>query len=61
MEFSNLSANIGNFVGQEKKCPRKPLKTEAKYLRILCFECAKMAKFMFFDWSSNGIYIGVSP
>ena len=30
--FPNLSANIGNFVGQEKRRPRKPLKTEANYL-----------------------------
>ena len=30
--FPDLSANIGNFVGQEKRRPRKPLKTEANYL-----------------------------
>ena len=30
--FPNLSANIGNFVGQEKRRPRKPLKTEANYV-----------------------------
>ena len=50
--FPNLSANIGNFVGQKKQRPRNLLKREVKCRRALCFECAEMTKCISFDWRS---------